>query len=213
MMIEELRKIKIELQSIQNKQIPMNASSSTTTTLDPLQILKVDDKWLESQLYNGYRVWHILFFIMTVFFTLVVFMCCCVRFRIPRTKQEIEADFVRHKIATKFCKQLRLLSDTEMDNMDLLKALKRLQTELEITTNEGVVVEESDEILSSNKTTSPSLKKSPKSSDFDSSVEKLAEEPENVLSGRLATLVNVLNVIKPRRKHITDETTPNLITV
>lgn len=48
-------------------------------------------------------------------------MCCCVRFRIPRTKQEIEADFVRRKIATKFCKQLRLLSDTEMDNMDLIQ--------------------------------------------------------------------------------------------
>lgn len=50
-------------------------------------------------------------------------MCCCVRFRIPRTKQEIEADFVRRKIATKFGKQLRLLSDTEMDNMDLLKGI------------------------------------------------------------------------------------------
>jgi len=44
-------------------------------------------------------------------------------------------------------------------------------------------------------------------------VEKLNEEPENVLSGRLATLVNVLNVMKPRRKHIADETTPNLLTV
>lgn len=53
----------------------------------------------------------------------MVFMCCCVRFRIPRTKQEIEADFVRRKITTKFCKQLRLLSDTEMDNMDLLKGI------------------------------------------------------------------------------------------
>lgn len=45
------------------------------------------------------------------------------RFRIPRTKQEIEADFVRRKIVTKFCKHLRLLSDTEMDNMDLLKGI------------------------------------------------------------------------------------------
>ncbi|XP_060881070.1 uncharacterized protein LOC132952700 [Metopolophium dirhodum] len=185
---------------------------TTTTTSDPLVPSFIpDEEWLELQLYNGYRVWHIIFFIMTVFFTLVVFMCCCVRFRIPRTKQEIEADFVRRKIATKFCKQLRLLSDTEMDNMDLLKALKRLQSELEIPSNE--TVEESDEVLSSTKTASPSLKKSPKSSDFDSSVEKLDEEPENVLSGRLATLVNVLNVMKPRRKHIADEITPNLITV
>ncbi|XP_060838933.1 uncharacterized protein LOC132920506 isoform X2 [Rhopalosiphum padi] len=185
---------------------------TTTTTSDGLGILKVEEAWLELQIYNGYRVWHIIFFIMTVFFTLVVFMCCCVRFRIPRTKQEIEADFIRRKIATKFCKQLRLLSDTEMDNMDLLKALKRLQSELEVPTNE--TVEESDEVLSSTKlSTTPSLKKSPKSSDFDSSVEKLDEEPENVLSGRLATLVNVLNVMKPRRKHTADEITPNLITV
>ncbi|XP_016659196.1 transmembrane inner ear expressed protein [Acyrthosiphon pisum] len=185
---------------------------TTTTTSDPLVPSFIpDEEWLELQLYNGYRVWHIIFFIMTVFFTLVVFMCCCVRFRIPRTKQEIEADFVRRKIATKFCKQLRLLSDTEMDNMDLLKALKRLQSELEIPSNE--TVEESDEVLSSTKTASPSLKKSSKSSDFDSSVEKLDEEPENVLSGRLATLVNVLNVMKPRRKHIADDITPNLITV
>lgn len=44
-------------------------------------------------------------------------------------------------------------------------------------------------------------------------MEKLAEEPENVLSGRLATLVNVLNVMKPRRKHINEESTPNLLTV
>lgn len=48
---------------------------------------------------------------------------------------------------------------------------------------------------------------------LDSSAEKLAEEPENVLSGRLATLVNVLNVMKPRRKHVTDESTPKLISV
>jgi len=43
-------------------------------------------------------------------------------------------------------------------------ALKRLQAELETTNIE--TVEESDEILSSTKTTTPSLKKSPKSSDF-----------------------------------------------
>lgn len=43
-------------------------------------------------------------------------------------------------------------------------ALKILQTELETNNNE--LVEESDEVLSSIKTTPLSLKKSPKSSDF-----------------------------------------------
>ncbi|XP_050436591.1 uncharacterized protein LOC126843247 [Adelges cooleyi] len=192
---------------------PIPTSVITTTTLDPLNILKVDEEWLELQLYNGYRVWHIIFFVMIVFFTLVVLMCCCVRFRIPRTKQEIEADFVRRKIATKFCKQLRLLSDTEMDDMDLLKALKRLQTELEAVNCEKP--KETKEVLSTKVPTprSPSLKKSKssKSSDFDSSAEKLAEEPENILSGRLATLVNVLNIMKPKRKRVSKEPTPNLI--
>lgn len=45
-----------------------------------------------------------------------------------------------------------------------LVALKRLQAELEPINNEPV--EELDEVLSSAKTTTPSLKKSPKSSDF-----------------------------------------------
>jgi len=43
-------------------------------------------------------------------------------------------------------------------------ALKRLQAELETTNIK--TVDESDEILSTTKTTTPSLKKSPKSSDF-----------------------------------------------
>lgn len=45
----------------------------TTTTTDPLNILNVDEEWLEAQVYNGYRIWHILFFIMTVFFTFGTF--------------------------------------------------------------------------------------------------------------------------------------------
>lgn len=43
-------------------------------------------------------------------------------------------------------------------------ALKRLQAELETTNIK--TVEESDEVVSTTKTTTPSLKKSPKSSDF-----------------------------------------------
>lgn len=49
----------------------------TTTTRDPLHI---DEEWLELKLYNGYRVWHILFFIITVFFTLGTFnVVCCIQ--------------------------------------------------------------------------------------------------------------------------------------
>lgn len=48
--------------------------------------------------------------------------------------------------------------------------IKRLQAELETETVTNVMIEESDEVVSSIKTTSPSLKKSPKSSDFGMSV-------------------------------------------
>ncbi|XP_050535751.1 uncharacterized protein LOC126902478 isoform X2 [Daktulosphaira vitifoliae] len=189
---------------------PTSPVFTTTTTPDPLDILSVDDEWLEFQLYNGYRVWHIIFFILTVFFSLMVLLCCCVRFRIPRTKQEIEADFMRRKIATKFCKQLRLLNDTEMDDMDLLKALKRLQAELE---TDDDIIEDNSEV--STKTTtpkSPSLKRSAKSSGFNSS-EKLPEEPENMLGRRLATIVNILSIIKPKRKQTTNVTKQTSMTV
>jgi hypothetical protein len=49
----------------------------------------------------------------------VIFLCCCIRFRIPRTKQEIEADYVRKKITKKFQKHLRVIQNSEMDSMDL----------------------------------------------------------------------------------------------
>jgi len=44
-------------------------------------------------------------------------------------------------------------------------ALKRVQAELEITNN-NETIEDTEEVISSTKTTSPSLKKSPKTSDF-----------------------------------------------
>lgn len=54
----------------------------------------------------------------------VICVCCCVRFRIPRTKQEIEADYVRKRITRKFRSQLRLIQNTEMDEMDLKRGKK-----------------------------------------------------------------------------------------
>lgn len=48
-------------------------------------------------------------------------LCCCFRFRIPRTKQEIEADFQRRKIARKFRERLACIKNSEMDDMNLQK--------------------------------------------------------------------------------------------
>lgn len=46
-------------------------------------------------------------------------LCCCFRFRIPRTKQEIEADYQRRVIAKSFRERLRNIKNSEMDNMNL----------------------------------------------------------------------------------------------
>lgn len=52
-------------------------------------------------------------------FVSVVMLCCCFRFRIPRTKQEIEADYQRRVIAKSFRERLRNIKNSEMDNMNL----------------------------------------------------------------------------------------------
>jgi len=71
------RKIHSEIIMILNVHIFFIKSNTTkgptTTTTDPLNLLNVDDEWLETQVYNGYRIWHILFFIMTIFFTFGTF--------------------------------------------------------------------------------------------------------------------------------------------
>lgn len=48
-------------------------------------------------------------------------LCCCFRFRIPRTKQDIEADYQRRKIAKKFRDRLACIKNSEMDEMTLQK--------------------------------------------------------------------------------------------
>lgn len=46
-------------------------------------------------------------------------VCCCFRFRIPRTKQQIEADYQRRKITSKFRQELETIQDAKMDSMSL----------------------------------------------------------------------------------------------
>lgn len=54
-------------------------------------------------------------------FFLVIVLCCCFRFRIPRTKQDIEADYQRRRIARKFRERLACIHNSDMDDMDLHK--------------------------------------------------------------------------------------------
>ena len=52
-------------------------------------------------------------------FFVVIILCCCVRIRIPRTKQEIEADFRRKQLSKRFKQELKRIRNSELDVMDL----------------------------------------------------------------------------------------------
>lgn len=78
---------------------------------------------LEHQLVqkNNYIQLNVFELINSLLLNAAIMLCCCFRFRIPRTKQEIEADFQRRKIAKKFRDRLANIRNSEMDEMDLQK--------------------------------------------------------------------------------------------
>ncbi|XP_060522674.1 uncharacterized protein LOC132699796 [Cylas formicarius] len=85
-----------------------------------------NEPWIERPAIEGskFRIWHLMFFSFCAFSFLVVVICCCVRIRIPRTKQEIEADYQRKKVANKFKKRLKHINDQVMESIDLKRALE-----------------------------------------------------------------------------------------
>uniref|UniRef100_A0A7G3B2X2 Transmembrane inner ear expressed protein n=2 Tax=Lutzomyia longipalpis TaxID=7200 RepID=A0A7G3B2X2_LUTLO len=80
-----------------------------------------EPEWLEDEALGGFRVWHLIFLSASGALSLIIVLCCCFRFRIPRTKQDIEADYQRRKIARKFRERLACIHNSEMDAMDLQK--------------------------------------------------------------------------------------------
>ncbi|XP_055545343.1 transmembrane inner ear expressed protein [Wyeomyia smithii] len=84
---------------------------------------------LEQETNLGLRVWQLLFLCLGAVLGVIIMFCCCIRFRIPRTKQEIEADYRRKKLTRKFRERLDCLNNTEIDDMDLMKALERVREE------------------------------------------------------------------------------------
>ncbi|XP_028982590.1 transmembrane inner ear expressed protein [Diachasma alloeum] len=90
------------------------------------------EKWLEDEALGGFRVWQLAAVVISIFLTLVIGLCCCIRFRVPRTKQNIEADYVRKKLTKNFRRELSKISNGEMDEMDLRKALEKVQSSLDV---------------------------------------------------------------------------------
>ncbi|XP_068140993.1 transmembrane inner ear expressed protein isoform X1 [Drosophila tropicalis] len=85
--------------------------------------------WLERIAVGSFRYWHIIASILGICLGIMIMVCCCIRFRIPRTKQEIEADYQRKQITKKFREKLQLIKNSEMDDMDLQKVCARIQSD------------------------------------------------------------------------------------
>ena len=73
----------------------------------------------------GFRVWQLAFMSAFALLCLVIVLCCIFRCRIPRTKQEIEADCARKKVTKQFSQHLRKIP---VDKMELENVLPEVIT-------------------------------------------------------------------------------------
>ncbi|XP_034937431.1 transmembrane inner ear expressed protein isoform X1 [Chelonus insularis] len=107
--------------------------SSNQVTISSTEIENGLDEWLENKILAGFRIWQLAGIIISFILAIIITLCCCVKFRIPRTKQNIEADYVRNKITINFKKKLTKIDNIEIHHMDLKKALERVGEDLEVT--------------------------------------------------------------------------------
>ncbi|XP_069983697.1 uncharacterized protein [Penaeus vannamei] len=114
--------------------------------------------WEEEEVWGSFRRWHILVLTGLTGLAVTMFFCCVFKCRVPRTKQEIEADYIRRQLAQKFHRQLNIINNSEMDEMDLLKALERLRAELRADSN-SLAQSEAFSTLSFTPTGTPTYRK------------------------------------------------------
>lgn len=97
------------------------SSSSSNEISTKVDVEDVVQQWLENEALPGFRIWQLAGIVLSILLSIVIGLCCCIRFRVPRTKQEIEADYIRKRITESFRNELSKISNTEMDEMDLQK--------------------------------------------------------------------------------------------
>ncbi|GFT94169.1 uncharacterized protein NPIL_476391 [Nephila pilipes] len=90
--------------------------------IDPLAIIPKDD-WMEAEVIMGFRVWQLMFLALAGLITVVVLLCCFMKCRVPRTKQEIEADFKRKEITRRF---RFLLDRVQIEDTSLRTAIEKV---------------------------------------------------------------------------------------
>lgn len=91
----------------------------------PVLPFEPDTGFLELEVIAGFRVWQLAFMGASAIMCIVIVMCCFMRCRIPRTKQEIEADVARKKVTKQFSKHLEKIP---MELMELEKVLPEVIT-------------------------------------------------------------------------------------
>ncbi|GIY55607.1 uncharacterized protein CDAR_409351 [Caerostris darwini] len=87
-----------------------------------LAIIPKDD-WMEAEVIMGFRVWQLMFLALAGLITVVVLLCCFMKCRVPRTKQEIEADFKRKEITRRF---RFLLDRVQIEDTSLRTAIEKV---------------------------------------------------------------------------------------
>lgn len=106
---------------------PMMLPPLTTTHECPTPApAPTPEDWLEIEVIDEFKIWHLLFMALACAITLSVLACCIMKCRIPRTKQEIEADYKRRLLTRRF---RSMLNKVQVDNTNLRTALEKV-TEL-----------------------------------------------------------------------------------
>ncbi|KAG8199535.1 hypothetical protein JTE90_009376 [Oedothorax gibbosus] len=98
---------------------PVDDGCNTGATL----ALIPKNDWMEKEVIMGFRVWQLMFLAMAGLITVVVLLCCFMKCRVPRTKQEIEADFKRKEITRRF---RFLLDRVQIEDTSLRTAIEKV---------------------------------------------------------------------------------------
>ncbi|XP_014244843.1 uncharacterized protein LOC106664012 [Cimex lectularius] len=178
----------------------MENVSKRNTTEEPMETILLigNEEWLEETSLWNLRLWHVILIFFSGFLSIVICLCCCIRFRIPRTKQEIEADYIRKKITRKFKKRLTMIHNTEMDEMDLKKALDRIRAEFKSDTESVAHSEYSVGSVDSNGQPISRAGASRKVSDIGVDIEQLIEQ--RTMGSKFARLMGSFRKIKVTKK-------------
>ncbi|XP_041982370.1 transmembrane inner ear expressed protein [Aricia agestis] len=159
--------------------------------MDPIMdVIKNSEEpeWLERLVIGKLRLWQIMFLCLAGLTTLIVMVCCCFRFRIPRTKQQIEADYKRRQITSKFRQQLETIQDAKMDTISLKDALELLHVKINSMEAENQGSQQSS--------------MSPQASSLETSIQNEVQKPEPQVSGgsfvKFATKVAHISKLGPK---------------